>query len=75
MIESTNPLKTPASIGRQKLVAASFKQDVNAGSQGELWVNRFGYPALVSYYGYGDTNYFATLSLEAALTVKDERPS
>jgi hypothetical protein len=72
MITSSTPNKTPLAVGRKQLAAVSFKQDVNAGSQGELWVNRFGHPVFVSYYG-SDRNYFATKSLEAALALKDER--
>jgi hypothetical protein len=64
--------RTPVPIGRKQLLDASFTQGPPAGSQGELWINRFGHPALVSYYGL-DNQHFATRSLEAALAVKDER--
>jgi hypothetical protein len=74
MSNSSSGKMTPVPVGREQLRAASFEQGPSAGAQGELWINRFGHPALISYYGL-DNQHFSTRSLETALAVKDERPT
>jgi hypothetical protein len=66
------PKKTPVVEGRRQLSAAGFEQSTGAGSQGELWVNKHGYPVWLSYFG-ANPEYFSTELLERALALKDER--
>jgi hypothetical protein len=64
--------KTPVPEGRARLRDALFSSgDAPGGSQGELWVNRFGFPVWVGYYG-SDPNFFSTELLERALALAQE---
>ena len=69
----SQPPKISVVDGRARLRAAEFRPSgVSAGSAGELWLNKYHHPALVSYFG-NDPNYFSAESLEIAMMMKDAR--
>lgn len=69
---SKTPLRVSIAEGREQLHAARFSPSgVSGGSSGELWFNRFGAPAFVSYFGK-DTSCFSKDSLDNALAIEND---